>query len=105
MRIGTGVIAGSLIAASIAGASLSAPSRGTKVKVAPGAPIEIGKLPRPTEAMQSTPVGVSALTADECKEIGGEVKVDSAGICSGLFYCSTTDNRGKVREVCLESGK
>lgn len=107
MRYGFGLFAAALTLAWLAASALPAQTESKKIQVAPGAVAETTKLVRPQAlAQQSTAPRASALTADQCKELGGEVVYDDTHSCGfGLFYCKATDNYGQVHRVCLESIK
>jgi hypothetical protein len=113
MRIGLGLIAGSLIVAGAVAPSFSAPRESAKAADSVAADTALQVLAPPAAAV-STPVGgagdgtglkrptkVVALTADECTTLGGEVVTDFAGICVSGAFCRTTDNTGKKHRVCL----
>src|SRR5437763_16103143 len=100
MRIGFGMIAGSLVLTWAAASTLSAGPNQGKTVSPPAAP-EVRVTPssgavselrvRPSNGLQqSTPVGgISALTAGECEVLGGSVKDDATGVCASGKKCHT----------------
>ena len=106
MRVGYGLIAGSLVLAwAVASSSAQAPKQIDPGQIKPVvAPATVSDLRvRPTDgARLSTPVTtVKTLTADECKNLGGEVKDDPWKVCASGKVCNRTDNFGKVHNFCL----
>jgi hypothetical protein len=104
MRTRVGLI-GLLIVVTAIGAAAWAAPPGTPTTAPPtGAVSDTGALPR-GGVRQSVPSGpvISALSADECKNLGGAVYDDPIGVCASKKICATTDNYGKNHHVCLSA--
>jgi len=100
MRIGFAVIFGLLGLAAAVGASTgAAPS--SKTVQGPQTVSDLRAAP-PNGVLQLPPrAGVSALTSDECTQLGGTVTPAYPGICRTEQMCTRVDNFGRVHSVCL----
>ena len=105
MRVLFPLFAGVLVLTWAAGTSWSAgpqTSPGTSVSPPPATVIQLDRATKPTGVRQSLPVaGFSALTSDECTNLGGTVKDDIYGVCASKKSCATVDNFGNKHSVCL----
>ena len=117
MRAGFAIVAGSLVLA--VGFAVSLPAQApdsAMIQKAPDAAGAAGKAATPTAVMQlntpakpgdglqSRPTGTSALTADECTNMDGEIVSNqySGALCASKKMCVRTDNKGKTHAMCLE---
>jgi hypothetical protein len=124
MRIGFGLIAGVLVLALAVGPSVSAPPDASarvqaapetarmqtppgtaRIQVAPSARLDLNAAARPQGAQQSTPVGVSYFSGQECHDLGGDINLDTAGICSSGQLCKRVDNQGVEHRICITVGQ
>jgi putative hemolysin len=100
MRIGFGLIAGSLALAWALGPTAARPPQSKPIS--PPSSASDLRLPPTNGVQQSSPLaGLSELSVEECKQVGGTVKADTAGFCSSGSYCATTDKDGKNHAACL----
>ena len=104
MRVEIGLAATLVLLATAVGTSWSAgPPQGTKVAVPQRTMNDLNAATRPGSVAQSTPAaGASALTAQECTDMGGTVYVEGVGLCASGKYCGKVDNLGKKHRFCLE---
>lgn len=113
MRIGYGLIAGSLVLAGAIGAAWSqaprpgvivSPQTVTPQTVTPPASTVVHDLRLGSgETFRLTVTGMQTLDASECEQLGGSVKDDAHGVCKSGKTCTRTDNFGKIHAVCLSA--
>ena len=101
MRMRAGVI-GLLVVASAIGASWAAPPSGKVVSTAPQTE-QVSVAPPGTIRGPKVGPSISALSANECTNLGGKVYDDPIGVGASKKICATTDNYGKNHHVCLSA--
>lgn len=109
MRIGFGIPALSFALVWVAASAFS-PTKTNDMRSAPRATapksVEDLRVPPTTGVRQSLSLsGISALTADECTHLGGQVGDDQYGVCASKKRCATVDNYGNAHSVCLSVAK